>query len=377
LAIDFFKVLANKMGEVQFDPTDQNGNLVSKVEKVVEKPVYRQEYRWRNIFIMAYLHATAVYGLFYKLTRLNSMWTLWYNVLIAICASWGVTAGAHRYWTHRAYKAKTPLRLILMVFQTLTFQNHIYQWARDHRVHHKFTDTDADPHNSKRGFFFSHIGWLMVSRRPEMKEKVKKIDLSDLEADKIVMWQKKHYLWFGPLVSFVLHVLVAVMCFGESWSNAWIARVTAYVITLNVTWILNSGAHMWGMKPYDKHITATDTLVMGICCFGEGWHNYHHTFPWDYKTSELTTYGYNFTIPFIDFFAKIGWAYDLKTVSNEMIKKRMMKSGDGSSDYSKFKDLKMAVESEHSDPIWGWDDQDMTLDERELVTVINPSEKTE
>lgn len=63
----------------------------------------------------------------------------------------GITAGAHRLWAHRTYKAKLPLRIILAVFQTLAFQNHIYEWVRDHRVHHKFTDTDADPHNAKRG----------------------------------------------------------------------------------------------------------------------------------------------------------------------------------------------------------------------------------
>lgn len=68
-------------------------------------------------------------------------------------ASIGVTGGAHRLWAHRSYKAKLPLRIILMLWQTMAFQNHIYEWCRDHRVHHKFTDTDADPHNAKRGTF--------------------------------------------------------------------------------------------------------------------------------------------------------------------------------------------------------------------------------
>ena len=78
-----------------------------------------------------------------------------------------------------------------MVFQTVAFQNHIYEWVRDHRVHHKFTDTDADPHNSKRGFFFSHMGWLMVRKHPDVFTKGKTVDMSDLERDPIVMWQKK------------------------------------------------------------------------------------------------------------------------------------------------------------------------------------------
>ena len=79
-------------------------------------------------------------------------------------------------------------------------QNDILDWARDHRVHHKFSETDADPHNAKRGFFFAHIGWLLVKKHPDVKIKGKNIDLSDLYADKVVMIQRKwvwihHWIW--------------------------------------------------------------------------------------------------------------------------------------------------------------------------------------
>lgn len=70
-------------------------------------------------------------------------------------------------------------------------QNDIFEWARDHRVHHKFSETDADPHNAKRGFFFSHIGWLLVRKHPDVIEKGRKLDLSDLKADKVVMFQRR------------------------------------------------------------------------------------------------------------------------------------------------------------------------------------------
>lgn len=78
-----------------------------------------------------------------------------------------------------------------MILQTIAFQNSIYEWSRDHRVHHKFTDTDADPHNAARGFFFSHMGWLLIRKHPDVKEKGKLIDMSDLEQDGVVMFQKK------------------------------------------------------------------------------------------------------------------------------------------------------------------------------------------
>ncbi|GLH16446.1 Acyl-CoA Delta(11) desaturase [Gryllus bimaculatus] len=106
---------------------------------------------WRNVVLFAYLHVGALYAiLLYQLSAV------------------AITAGAHRLWCHRSYKAKWPLRLFLMVIDTLAFQNHIYEWVRDHRVHHKYSETDADPHNASRGFFFSHVGWLLVRKHPDI-----------------------------------------------------------------------------------------------------------------------------------------------------------------------------------------------------------------
>lgn len=68
----------------------------------------------------------------------------------------------------------------------------MYTWALDHRVHHKYSETDSDPHDARRGFFFSHVGWLVLTPHPDVVERRKNVDMSDLEADPIVMWQKKY-----------------------------------------------------------------------------------------------------------------------------------------------------------------------------------------
>ena len=102
-----------------------------------------------------------------------------------------------------------------------------------------------------------------------------------------------------------------------------------YVIVLNITWTVNSIAHMWGNKPYDKHIKPAENMVITVGAMGEGFHNYHHTFPHDYRTSEFKL-KFNLTTAFINFFAWIGWAYDRKSVSKEAIRNKMMRSGDGS-----------------------------------------------
>ena len=78
-----------------------------------------------------------------------------------------------------------------MILNSSSLQDSILHWSRDHRVHHKYSETDADPHNSKRGFFFSHIGWLMVRKHPEVLSKGKTINLQDLYNDKVVMFQHR------------------------------------------------------------------------------------------------------------------------------------------------------------------------------------------
>jgi stearoyl-CoA desaturase (delta-9 desaturase) len=237
------------------------------------------------------------------------------------------------------------LRLILTFCNTLAFEDSVIDWARDHRVHHKFSETDADPHNAKRGFFFSHVGWLLCRKHPQVKEKGKQIDLSDLWADPILRFQKKYYNILMPLVSFVMPTVVPMYFWNETFGNAFCVNLFRYALTLNATWLVNSAAHMWGDKPYDRFINPAENLVVAILALGEGWHNYHHTFPWDYKTSELGKYSVNFSAAFIDLFAKIGWAYELKTVSEEMIKKRVLRTGDGSHE------------------IWGWGDKDQSLED--------------
>lgn len=103
----------------------------------------------------------------------------------------GITAGAHRLWSHRSYKAKLPLQIILMVLNSMAFQNTAVTWIRDHRLHHKCSDTDGDPHNATRGFFYSHIGWLMTKKSDEVIKQGKTVDMSDIYSNPVLCFQKK------------------------------------------------------------------------------------------------------------------------------------------------------------------------------------------
>ncbi|KAK3601842.1 hypothetical protein CHS0354_041763 [Potamilus streckersoni] len=281
---------------------------------------------WKNVFMFAALHIGALYSitLIPKAHPLTWLWT----ILMYLCSGVGITAGAHRLWAHRSYKAKLPLRILLAYMQTSAVQNDIIEWARDHRVHHKYSETDADPHNACRGFFFAHIGWLLVRKHPEVRVKGKQLDISDLFADPVCRIQRKYYRILAVLICFVIPTVVPNYLWGEQlWTAFYLAAILRYCVTLNATWLVNSAAHMWGMRPYDKRINPRENMGVSFGACGEGFHNYHHVFPHDYSTSE---YGWklNVTTFFIDTMAAIGQAYDLKKVSHDAVRRRRERTGD-------------------------------------------------
>ncbi|XP_076327156.1 acyl-CoA desaturase-like isoform X2 [Tachypleus tridentatus] len=283
---------------------------------------------WTNVWMFTLLHAAALVG-FILLFR--AKWQVWvFGLTCCYCSGLGITAGAHRLWCHRSYKAKLFLRILLMIFNCIACQNDIYEWSRDHRVHHKFTETDADPHNIKRGFFFAHMGWLLHRKHPDVREKGRTVDCSDILQDPVVRFQRRFYIPLVFLFSFYFPTMIPVWLWGE---KVWLAFLTSgilrYAITLHVTWLVNSAAHYWGNRPYNCFIYARENKRVAWWALGEGFHNYHHTFPYDYSTSEFG-WRLNITTMFLDLMATLGQAYDLKTVPADVIEKTRQKTGDGS-----------------------------------------------
>ncbi|XP_023308966.2 acyl-CoA Delta-9 desaturase [Lucilia cuprina] len=325
---------------------------VLKQQKQVEEPEkeFKAKIRWPDLGAQLFLHVGGLYG-FYLLFSAKFYTFLW--VVFTIWASGiGITAGAHRLWSHKSYNASLPLRILLIFLFTIAGQRDAYTWALDHRIHHKFSETEADPHNAKRGFFFAHVGWLFLTAHPKVEEKRKVIDMSDLENDGVVMFQRKWFIPLFAICSIALPVLVPWYFWNEClWSSFWINFNMRFTSTLNVAFFVNSVAHMWGKKPYDKNISPVESPIVSFLALGEGWHNYHHVFPWDYKTGEFGNYKLNVTTGFIDLCARLGLATGRKFVSPDMIKRRALKCGDGtrflSDDYA------------HKDQVWGYGDKDL------------------
>uniref|UniRef100_A0A8C2UPH6 Stearoyl-CoA desaturase n=1 Tax=Chinchilla lanigera TaxID=34839 RepID=A0A8C2UPH6_CHILA len=250
-----------------------------------EGPAPKLEYVWRNIILMGLLHVGALYGITLVPTCKVYTW-LWVYFYYTVSIL-GITAGAHRLWSHRTYKARLPLKIFLIIANTMAFQNDVYEWARDHRAHHKFSETHADPHNSRRGFFFSHVGWLLVRKHPAVKEKGRLLDMSDLKAEKLVMFQRRYYKPALLLLCFILPTLIPWYCWGETFLHSfYVATLLRYVLVLNVTWLVNSVAHLYGYRPYDKNINPRESPLVSLGTMGEGFHNYHHSFPYDYSARQ-------------------------------------------------------------------------------------------
>jgi stearoyl-CoA desaturase (delta-9 desaturase) len=238
---------------------------------------------------------------------------LWAFVLWPI-SGLGITAGAHRLWSHRSYKASFPLRVFLMLCNSVANQGSIFHWSRDHRVHHKHSETPADPHNALRGFFFAHMGWLYVKKDKRVREAGKKISFQDLLDDSTVMFQKRFDPFFSMFMCFFMPSLVAMYGWGEGfWTGYFTAGVLRYVFVLHMTWLVNSAAHIWGSRPYDPTSNPAENGWVSLGAIGEGWHNWHHAFPFDYAASELgASRQYNPTKMFIDACCFIGLASSRK-----------------------------------------------------------------
>ncbi|CAH1405201.1 unnamed protein product [Nezara viridula] len=284
---------------------------------------------WPNVIGLTIIHICGIYGWYLFLSG-RVILTSIYAMVTGYMITLAVPLGAHRLWAHRSYKAKLPLRICFLIGQTMSGQYSLWFWVRDHRLHHKYSDTDADPHNSRRGFFFSHVGWLLVTKHPEVIAKGRQIDLSDLEADPWIMFQKRHYKIL--YVVFAILIPVAIPCYfwNETiWNSFIICYVARYITLLNATWCVNSVAHFYGTRPYDKNIPPVENKFVSIITHGEGWHNYHHAFPWDCNAAELGR-DYNFSGKVLAFLERIGQAYDLKKATKDMAMNRVLKKGDGS-----------------------------------------------
>lgn len=264
----------------------------------------------RTMFLFG--HIGMIFG-FIELYKLGISYKLFFILLFGIfyehLGGLGITAGAHRLWSHKSYSANSFYRFILMLFNCISFQGELLYWCKDHRVHHKYSDTDKDPHNSSRGFWYSHMGWLLLPRNKECTDALSKVPIYDLLSDWVIQFQLKYY----PILVLILRILIPTYI-GYLISNSilcgfYVNCCGFWCQSLHHTFLVNSAAHVreWGYRPYDDKIPPNENKFVIFAAVGEGHHNFHHAFPRDYATSEFDwTKTYNPTKWFIDQAANLG-----------------------------------------------------------------------
>jgi len=186
-----------------------------------------------------------------------------------------VTAGYHRLFSHRTYRASWPLRFLLLCFGAAAFQNSALRWSSDHRIHHRFVDTERDPYSIKKGFWHAHWIWVMESTSHPLQ------GVADLQADPLVRWQDRHHFLIGAIVALIpAGIGLATHNF---WGHVIMGILLRIVLTHHTTFLINSAAHVFGTRPYTDANTARDNGFLAPLTFGEGYHNFHHMWPGDYR----------------------------------------------------------------------------------------------
>ncbi len=221
-----------------------------------------------------------------------------------------ITTGYHRLWSHRSFKARPILRWFLAIWGAQALQNDIMTWASRHRNHHKFVDNnDKDPYSAGRGFWFSHIGWML---RDYPSGDLDFSNIPDLKRDPVVVWQAR---WYWPLTAFMnigLPMLLGLLL-GDFWGILLLAGVFRLFISHHMTFFINSLAHIWGKQTYTEENSARDNWVVALLTWGEGYHNFHHIFQNDYRNG-VRWWQFDLTKWFINICHYLGLVSDLRRV---------------------------------------------------------------
>jgi stearoyl-CoA desaturase (delta-9 desaturase) len=216
-----------------------------------------------------------LYGYYYGFSRFD--WVL--SFVMYIVTGMGITVGYHRLVSHQSFECPGWVKACILIAGGWALQNSALKWGGDHIRHHAKTDKEEDPYNVTKGFWHSHCGWLFYNT-PHRTEKYE----IRLRRDPVVMWQHRYY-WpivvTGLLLPFVLGV----------WHGGLQGGIAAFLLgglfrmfmVLNSTFTINSLCHMIGTQPHGTQDSSRDSWLISFVSFGEGYHNFHHTYARDFR----------------------------------------------------------------------------------------------
>jgi stearoyl-CoA desaturase (delta-9 desaturase) len=234
---------------------------------------------------------------------------VWFAVFLS-ANELAITCGYHRLFAHSTYQANAMLKILYLAFGAMALQNSVLLWSAGHRAHHEYIDdAERDPYCARRGFWFSHMAWMLrdyPSGIPSLS------CVRDLQRDPLVMWQHRRYVPLAVGMNVGLPLL-AGWASGDVVGTFLAAGVLRLVVSHHLTFLINSAAHMFGSQPYSAENTARDNGVIAVLTFGEGYHNFHHAFANDYRNG-VRWWQWDPSKWFIRAMSWCGLAYNLRSV---------------------------------------------------------------
>jgi stearoyl-CoA desaturase (delta-9 desaturase) len=179
-----------------------------------------------------------------------------------------ITAGYHRYFSHRSYHLGRVMQFIMAFGGTTTVQKGVLWWAANHRHHHRYSDQEQDVHSPKRGFLWSHVGWILCTKYNRTNFSL----IEDFAKYPELRWLNRWHI-VPPIL-----LATAVFLWG-GWSALWIGFFLSTVLLWHSTFTINSLAHVFGRRRFVTTDTSRNSFVLALLTMGEGWHNNHHHYP--------------------------------------------------------------------------------------------------
>jgi stearoyl-CoA desaturase (delta-9 desaturase) len=268
-------------------------------------PVYVTVLLFGLIAVSAFI-GVPLFGYVYGYTWLD--WTMF--MLLYIITGLGITVGYHRLISHRSFSCPDWVKACFLIAGGWALQNSALKWGADHIRHHAACDQDADPYNAKLGFWHSHCGWLFSDERYSDEKYARR-----LQQDPLIMWQHQYYV---PIVLSGLALPFLVGFLHGGWLSGvgcfMLAGVGRTFAVLNSTFCINSVCHLWGSQPHGQSDSSRDSWLVSLLTFGEGYHNYHHTYQSDYRNGPLW-YNFDPSKWLIFALSLLGLAWSLRTAS--------------------------------------------------------------
>jgi stearoyl-CoA desaturase (delta-9 desaturase) len=219
---------------------------------------------WRergNLLRFAAIHVAAL-GAFAVPFEPRFVWWLAASYLVRM---FGVTAGYHRYFSHRSYRMGRVPQFLMAVLAQTSGQKGVLWWAAHHRDHHRYSDGPGDIHSPNEGFWWAHVGWILSPRYDAYDPQ----RVADFGRYPELRWLDRHH-WV-PTVAYG----AAIWAVGGFGAFVW-GYLVATVALYHATFAINSVAHVWGTRPFPTRDDSRNNFWLALLTLGEGWHNNHH-----------------------------------------------------------------------------------------------------